>query len=411
MHPGVLVGFISFLWRPFVVPPALLSQKDGARRTRLGPYTSQVKKSAFLGPSTMRFGWLTFFLISFLPSGWAALSPDTGNPLVYLARDSGLRTELELTASEERDLDAVLDAWNEKLFSLRILHLVPDKARAEIDAIQTGFESELREKVAPRVWARLDGIRLQTLGAWAFLRPDLAERLDLRPDQRQKLESLQQQTRQQAQSLANSMQQGATANQIAPRVQRLNMSFRQKAMAILTEEQRATWNGILGKPYAVPAGRQILAKAPELREVSEWVGGDPVVLEQERGKVVVVHFFAADCINCIRNFPHYKKWRTEFSPEEVTLVGIHTPETSKERDPNHAKKKFREQGLNFPVALDTGKKNWDAWTNRMWPSVYLIDKQGNVREWWYGELEWQGRQGERHLRNRIRALLQESSDQ
>lgn len=43
----------------------------------------------------------------------------------------------------------------------------------------------------------------------------------------------------------------------------------------------------------------------------------------------------------------------------------------------------------------------------MWPSVYLIDKRGRVRNWWYGELNWKGATGEEFLRKRIEELLAE----
>ena len=43
----------------------------------------------------------------------------------------------------------------------------------------------------------------------------------------------------------------------------------------------------------------------------------------------------------------------------------------------------------------------------MWPSVYLIDKRGAVRYWWYGELNWQGSQGEKYMREKIEELLAE----
>ena len=63
--------------------------------------------------------------------------------------------------------------------------------------------------------------------------------------------------------------------------------------------------------------------------------------------------------------------------------------------------------LTFPILLDTAKRNWDAWGNSMWPSVYLIDKHGYVRYWWYGELNWQGAEGEKLLRERIEELVAE----
>ena len=59
------------------------------------------------------------------------------------------------------------------------------------------------------------------------------------------------------------------------------------------------------------------------------------------------------------------------------------------------------------MLLDNEKRNWNAWGNSMWPTVYLIDKQGYVRYWWFGELKWQGNDGEKLLRQRIEELLKE----
>lgn len=71
------------------------------------------------------------------------------------------------------------------------------------------------------------------------------------------------------------------------------------------------------------------------------------------------------------------------------------------------RRKAKEHGLDFPIAVDTNQKNWQAWSNSIWPSVYLIDKQGHVRYWWYGELNWQGSEGEKYMRERIQELLAE----
>jgi hypothetical protein len=61
------------------------------------------------------------------------------------------------------------------------------------------------------------------------------------------------------------------------------------------------------------------------------------------------------------------------------------------------------------VIIDNAKENWNAWGNSMWPSVYLIDKRGNVRYWWYGELNWQGAKGQELMGSRIEQLLAEES--
>lgn len=71
------------------------------------------------------------------------------------------------------------------------------------------------------------------------------------------------------------------------------------------------------------------------------------------------------------------------------------------------RRKAVEAGIAYPIAVDNNSANWDAGANRVWPSVYLIDKRGFVRYWWYGQMNWQGVEGEKWMRSRIRQLLAE----
>lgn len=88
-------------------------------------------------------------------------------------------------------------------------------------------------------------------------------------------------------------------------------------------------------------------------------------------------------------------------------MGIHTPETSPEGDFGNLKREVKEAELNFPVMMDEHEANWNKWGNSMWPSVYLIDRKGRIRYWWYGELDWEGRKGQEIMKKRIKELLTE----
>jgi hypothetical protein len=89
------------------------------------------------------------------------------------------------------------------------------------------------------------------------------------------------------------------------------------------------------------------------------------------------------------------------------VVGVHTPEIAREREVTKVLQEASKAQLSFPILIDNEKKNWNAWGNSMWPSVYLIDKLGYLRYWWYGELNWQGAKGQELLRQRIEELLRE----
>jgi thiol-disulfide isomerase/thioredoxin len=125
------------------------------------------------------------------------------------------------------------------------------------------------------------------------------------------------------------------------------------------------------------------------------------------GKVVVLHFYAFGCSNCIHNYPTYLEWQERFRDKDVVILGIHTPETAAEQDSATVKTKAADAKLQFPILIDGTKANWRAWGNSMWPSVYLVDKRGYLRHFWPGELKWQGATGDQWMRDRIEELLAE----
>ena len=109
----------------------------------------------------------------------------------------------------------------------------------------------------------------------------------------------------------------------------------------------------------------------------------------------------------MRNYPWYKGWHDDFSEQGLVVLGVHTPETDEERNLENLRAKVAEEKMAYPVVADSETATWKAWANDIWPAVYLIDKRGNVRYWWYGELNWQGAEGEKIMRQRIEQLLKE----
>jgi peroxiredoxin len=112
-------------------------------------------------------------------------------------------------------------------------------------------------------------------------------------------------------------------------------------------------------------------------------------------------------VNCHRNYLWYRGWHESFADKGLTVIGVHTPETNTESVVENVRKEVSKAQFQFPVVIDNDKKIWSTWGNTMWPTVYLIDKQGFIRYWWYGELNWQGAAGEKIMRRRIEELLAE----
>ena len=156
-------------------------------------------------------------------------------------------------------------------------------------------------------------------------------------------------------------------------------------------------------PIKIP-GKQ---RAPEFEDITEWVNSPALTMKELKGKVVVVHFMAFNCINCIHNYPWYKSVWKDFKEKGVVVIAIHTPETEGEKNTKTLQKKLKEAELTFPVAVDNKKTMWDRYANSVWPSVYIIDKNGISRWGWQGELSWKGAKGETLMRAKIEELLKE----
>jgi peroxiredoxin len=182
----------------------------------------------------------------------------------------------------------------------------------------------------------------------------------------------------------------------------------QKLRDLLTSSQQSALARLVGKPFDTASLERIFPLAPELIDSGEWAGADPTTLARQRGKVVLIHFYAFQCHNCVANFDHYKRWHKTMASRGVVVIGIQTPETAAERDVALVRKAAEEKGFRFPVLIDTENKNWDAWGNTMWPTVYVVDRSGYIRSWWQGELNWQGATGDKSIETMVDQLLAES---
>jgi thiol-disulfide isomerase/thioredoxin len=145
--------------------------------------------------------------------------------------------------------------------------------------------------------------------------------------------------------------------------------------------------------------------APGFTGVTDWINTKPLKLAEQRGKVVVVHFWTNGCINCIHNYPHYRAWQDMYKDDKnFLIVGVHTPEFQAEKDVDRIKERMVKNKLTFPVAVDNNRAVWKAWGNQYWPCIYLVDKAGAIRHRREGEL---GNDGYKKVSGLIRELLAE----
>ncbi len=328
-------------------------------------------------------------------------------PYLFLVRDPLVLDDLQVSAQQRDAIQALNDELDPLLWSMRnqgaqhtekTMREATATAKSRLSSILSGDQQR-----------RLAQIELWTIGTKAFFGDDLPDRLQLSETQRQAIRDRVTETQQAALELTKQVQDGGDSEPAQEKAGKLQADLQREILAKLSRRQKQQWIDLLGRRIDLSALGRVTFAAPDLTDEPDWINSSPLSLERLRGKVVALHFYAFGCINCKRNFPWYKEWHEAHRDRGLVVLGIQTPETEQERVVEKIRNAAHENGLEYPIVVDNEKRNWNAWGNSMWPATYLIDKQGRVRYWWYGELDWQDTGGQDLLRARIEELLREES--
>ena len=138
-------------------------------------------------------------------------------------------------------------------------------------------------------------------------------------------------------------------------------------------------------PPMVEAG----AQAPELAGIERWHNSAPLKLSELRGKVVLVDFWTYSCINCIHTIPYVNEWYRKYRDQGLVVIGVHTPEYPFERDARNVADALGRFGIRYPVAQDNRYDTWNAYGNRYWPALYLVDANGRIVYTRFGEGQYE----------------------
>ncbi len=99
--------------------------------------------------------------------------------------------------------------------------------------------------------------------------------------------------------------------------------------------------------------------------------------------------------------PSVRGWHETYSSQGLTIIGNHYPEFDYEAKLDNLQAAVERLDVPYPVAQDNDGRTWRAFGARYWPTMFLIDKRGNIRYQHIGE----GRYDETEAA--IKALLAE----
>jgi hypothetical protein len=184
-------------------------------------------------------------------------------------------------------------------------------------------------------------------------------------------------------------------------------------MATQRTEQLPTRRQFLGTAaMSLTAGRFVTrteaAEEGEPRQLAalgratRWLNSPPPSTDLI-GKVVLVQFGTYTCINWLRTLPYVRAWAQKYK-QRMTMIGVHTPEFSFEKNLDNVRRAVQPMKLDYPIAIDNDYAIWRAFNNRYWPALYFVDASGRLRDHHFGEGEYE------RSEQLIRRLLNEGSN-
>ncbi len=118
-------------------------------------------------------------------------------------------------------------------------------------------------------------------------------------------------------------------------------------------------------------------KAPEFPKDVEWLNSaGPLRVQDLRGKFVLLDFWTYCCINCMHVLPELKKLEKAY-PNELVVIGVHSAKFEGEKDTKNIENAILRHEIEHPVINDAEHKVWDAFGAQSWPTISLIDPEGN----------------------------------
>jgi sugar lactone lactonase YvrE len=125
--------------------------------------------------------------------------------------------------------------------------------------------------------------------------------------------------------------------------------------------------------------------APDLDGGVAWINsGGPVSMKDLKGKVVLLDFWTLCCINCIHCLPDLHKLEKKYA-NELVVIGVHSPKFDNEKETRSIKSAVLRYEIAHPVVNDAERRIWDRYQVDAWPTMVLIDPEGNLVGYTSGE--------------------------
>jgi len=129
--------------------------------------------------------------------------------------------------------------------------------------------------------------------------------------------------------------------------------------------------------------------------------GTKADLRSFRGKVVLVDFFYRSCYPCMLAIPGLQEMHYRWHDSGLVVLGVNPFDTAS----TVLKRFLSGRGVTYPILIDADKRVVNTWKVRAYPTLYLIDRRGNIR---YNQIGY-SKETEEGIRAKVKELLEEAA--
>lgn len=158
----------------------------------------------------------------------------------------------------------------------------------------------------------------------------------------------------------------------------------------------------------------LLAGGASAQALQPWSGGPPPALQLKdldgaihrlqdyRGQVVLLNFWATWCGPCRAEMPSIERLRESMAGRPFAVLAVNVGESER-----LAREFAHKLPVSFTILLDRDTTVARAWGARILPATYVIGPDGRIRYRYFGELNWSSAA----VRTRIEALMERPGTQ
>jgi peroxiredoxin len=116
-----------------------------------------------------------------------------------------------------------------------------------------------------------------------------------------------------------------------------------------------------------------------------------ITLNQLRGKIVVLNFWATWCLPCVDEMPSLEHLQKKFEGKDVTVLAV-----SVDDDPDDYHRFLKNHNIDLLTVREAGQKTntgviapvSSRYGTFKVPETYIIDRNGVIRRKFIGEVNW-----------------------